>query len=63
MDHKNKLEALNKEALQKLEDYIKEKGASHTEEHSDKLHSAKNEWQTSWNKLMETLMVLEKLEI
>ena len=62
MDHKNKLEELNNEALQKLEDYMKEKGSAGGEEH-DKVHSAKREWQLAWNKLMETLLVLEKLEI
>lgn len=61
MEQKNKLQELNKEALQKLEDYMKEKGSSG--ENSDKLNSAKDEWQLAWNKLMETLMVLEKLEI
>ena len=62
MDHKNKLEELNKEALEKLEAYMKEKGAEGGEE-SSKVHSAKDEWQVAWNKLMETLLVLEKLEI
>jgi hypothetical protein len=62
MDHKNKLEELNKEALEKLENYMKEKGSAGSDEHN-KIHSAKDEWQVAWNKLMETLMVLEKLEI
>jgi hypothetical protein len=62
MTQKNKLEELNKEALEKLEIYMKEKGTAGTEEH-EKIHSAKEEWQLSWNKLMETLLVLEKLEI
>jgi len=62
MDHKNKLAELNKEALEKLEDYMKEKGNSSGEKH-DKVHEAKNEWQVAWNKLMETLLALERLEI
>ena len=62
MDQKNKLEELNKEALEKLETYMKEKGTSGTDEHA-KIHSAKEEWQSAWNKLKETLLVLEKLEI
>jgi hypothetical protein len=62
MDHKNKLEELNKEALEKLEAYMKEKAAAGSEHH-DRVHSAKDEWQLAWNKLMETLLVLERLEI
>ena len=62
MDHKNKLQELNKETLQRLEDYMKEKGSKEGEHH-DKVHSAKDEWQVAWNKLMETLLVLERLEI
>jgi hypothetical protein len=62
MNQKNKLEDLNKEALENLETYMKEKGTSGSEEHA-KIHSAKEEWQLSWSKLMETLLVLEKLEI
>lgn len=62
MEHKNKLEELNKESLQKLEDYVKAKGTLKEEDH-EKLHQAKDEWQTAWNKLMEALMVLERIEI
>ena len=62
MDHKIKLEELNKEALEKLETYMKEKGNT-SEEHHEKVKTAKDEWQTAWNKLMETLLVLERLEI
>lgn len=62
MDHKIKLEELNKEALEKLENYMKEKGSGVNEEREN-VHSAKDEWQLAWNKLMETLLVLEKLEI
>jgi hypothetical protein len=61
MDHKSKLEELNKETLEKLDDYMKEKSGG--TEHHDKIHSAKEDWQIAWNKLMETLIVLEKLEI
>ena len=62
MDHKNKLEELNREALEKLEAYMQAKGAAGSEHH-DKVHNAKDEWQLAWNKLMETLLVLERLEI
>ena len=62
MEHKEKLEELNKDSLQKLEDYIKAKGALKEEDH-EKLHRAKGEWQLAWNKLMDALMVLERIEI
>lgn len=62
MEQKNKLAELNKEALENLENYMKEKGGAATEEHQ-KVHTAKEEWQLAWNKLMETILVLEKLEI
>ena len=62
MIHKEKLEELNKESLQKLEEYVKTKGAIKEEDH-EKLHRAKEEWQVAWNKLMEALIVLERIEI
>lgn len=62
MEHKKILEDLNKESLQKLEEYVKTKEALKEEDH-EKLQQSKDEWQTAWNKLMETLMVLERLEI
>lgn len=62
MEHKKKLEELNKESLQKFEDYVKAKGELKKEDHED-LHKAKDEWQVAWNKFMEALMVLERLEI
>jgi len=62
MSHKLKLEELNKEALQKLEDYMKEK-ADKSQEHHSEVQNARDEWQLAWNKLMETLLVLERLEI
>lgn len=62
MDHKIKLEELNREALEKLEMYMKEKG-NRGAEHDESVKTAKDEWQVAWNKLMETLLVLERLEI
>ena len=62
MEHKKRLEELNQESLQKLEEYLKTKETSLEEDHA-KVHKAKEEWQLAWNKLMETLMVLERLEI
>jgi len=62
MEHKKELEELNTESLQKLEDYLKTKGTI-KEEHHEKLHQAKDEWQVAWNKLMEALLILERIEI
>ena len=62
MEHKKKLEELNTESIQKLEDYLKTKGTI-KEEHHEKLKQAKDEWQVAWNKLMEALLILERIEI
>ena len=62
MEHKKRLEELNRESLQKLEEYLKTKQVL-TEDHHEKVNKAKDEWQVAWNKLMEALMVLERLEI
>jgi len=62
MEHKKKLEELNKKSLQKLEEYVKTKGALKEEDH-EKVHKAKEEWQVAWNKLMEALLILERIEI
>ena len=62
MDHKQELEKLNKESLMQIEEYLKSKGELKEDEHL-KVVKAKEEWQTAWNKFMETLMVLERLEL
>ena len=62
MDHKKRLEELHKEAIEKLNEYINAKNEME-KEHHEKLHEAKDNWQNAWNKLMEVLMVLERLEI
>ncbi|MEO6611724.1 MAG: hypothetical protein ABIT05_02285 [Chitinophagaceae bacterium] len=62
MEHKNKLEELNKDALQKLDDYVKTK-TTLKEEHHEQLNSARHDWQLAWSKLMEILTVLERIEI
>jgi hypothetical protein len=62
MDHKKKLEELHKESLKKFDEYLKTKGEI-GQEHHEQLHEAKKNWQVAWSKLMETLMVLENLEI
>jgi hypothetical protein len=62
MDHKEKLEHLNAETLRQFEDYLKSKGQLKDDEHL-KVVKAREDWQTAWNKVMETLMVLERLEL
>ena len=62
MDPKEKLEQLHKEALEKFEEYLKLKGQLSEDQH-EKIHEAKKEWQSSWAKLMDVLIVLERLEI
>lgn len=62
MEHTNRLQELNKEALEKLEEYMKTKGETATE-HKEKIGAAKEKWQTAWNEFLETLLVLERLEI
>ena len=62
MEHKKKLEELNQESLQKFDEYVKAKGDLKEEDHEN-LHRARDELQVAWNKFMEALMVLERLEI
>jgi hypothetical protein len=62
MKHTKHLEKLNKAALEKTDEYIKSKGAS-ADAHHQKIKTAKDKWQAAWNEFLETLLVLEKLEI
>ena len=62
MEHKEKLEELNKASLEKANEYLQSKGEIEPEHH-EKITEAKKEWQAAWNKFVEMLMVLEKLEI
>ena len=62
MEHTKRLEELNKEVLAKLDEYIKSKGDV-AEEHNEKIGTAKDKWQLAWNEFLETLIVLQKVEI
>jgi hypothetical protein len=62
MEPSKRLEALNKEALEKLDSYLLTKEGTNSEHH-EKINAAKDKWQTAWNEFLETLLVLEKLEI
>jgi len=62
MDYKQQLEKLNEKSLKQIEEYLKSKGELKKDEHL-KVVKAKEDWQLAWNKFMETLMVLERLEL
>ena len=62
MDHKEKLEGLHRESLEKIDEYLETKKPI-ADEHHEKLKEAKKEWQQAWAKMMDTLIVLERLEI
>ena len=62
MDYREQLEKLNTASLMHLEEYLKSKGQLKDDEHL-KVVKAKEDWQLAWNKFMETLMVLERLEL
>jgi hypothetical protein len=55
------LEKAHQQSLKHYEDYIAQKKI--TAGDNEKIKQAKNEWEVAWNKLMETLLVLERLEI
>ena len=59
---KEQLEELNQALLERLQEYSSKKKNLSKEQHEE-LHKAKNEWQASWAKLQEVLMVLERIEI
>ena len=62
MEHTKRLEELNKEILEKLDEYIKARGEV-AEEHTEKIGTAKEKWQSAWNEFLETMVVLQKVEI
>ena len=62
MKHKKKLTELHARSLKKVDEYIKTKGKLKKAQHQ-KVHGAKKEWDLAWNKMMEMMLMLEKLEI
>jgi hypothetical protein len=62
MEHKKELEDLNRQKLQKIDEYLKTKKNISPEE-KERLEDAKNIWQEAWAKYMDVLMYLETLEI
>lgn len=62
MEPTKQFEDLHKETLDKLDVYIKSKEGNSVDQH-EKIGAAKDKWQAAWNEFLETLVVLEKLEI
>ena len=62
MDYRQQLEKLNTTSLKHIEKYLKSKGQLKEDEYL-KVVKAKEDWQLAWNKFMETMMVLERLEL
>jgi hypothetical protein len=62
MEHKKQLIQINASALEKLDEYLQTKNDI-AEEHKEKIATAKEKWQEAWNEFLETLLVLERLEI
>ncbi|MBS1743559.1 MAG: hypothetical protein JST81_11040 [Bacteroidetes bacterium] len=62
MEQHKDFSEIHKQTLEKVEKYIKDKDKAPAGEY-EKIHAAKDKWQTAWNEFLETLMVLEKLEI
>lgn len=56
------MEALNEEALKKLEELMQSRPVVDAGQH-EKISAAKDKWQAAWNEFLETLLVLERLEI
>ncbi|MEP7165827.1 MAG: hypothetical protein ABI741_14090 [Ferruginibacter sp.] len=62
MEHRKRLEELNKETIEKLEEYMRSKPVTEAEA-QEKIKTAKDKWQAAWNEFLESLLVLERLEI
>ncbi len=62
MEHKEQFEALHRQFLESADEYAKTKQGL-KEEDKGKLYAAKEEWQSAWNKFLETIAYLEQLEI
>ncbi|MGC8750774.1 hypothetical protein [Hydrotalea sp.] len=54
---------LHQQSLKAMNAIVEEKKQQLSKEQQDALHHAHNEWQVAWNKLLNALMVIDKLEI
>lgn len=59
--NREELEKAHQQSLKQYEEYVNRKNV--TGEEKMKISAAKTEWEVAWAKLMETLLVLERLEI
>ena len=59
--NREELEKAHQQSLQRYQEYLAKKTLAKDDE--EKITQAKGEWELAWNKLMETLLVLERLEI
>ncbi|MES2431877.1 MAG: hypothetical protein V4556_13165 [Bacteroidota bacterium] len=62
MSHKEELEEMHRLSQEKFQHYLDLKKEISKEDH-EKIHQLRSDWDVAWNKLMETLLMLERLEI
>jgi hypothetical protein len=62
MEHKEILDDLNRQKLEKIDQYLKTK-KNIPPEHQTMLDRAKEKWQEAWAKYLDTIMYLETLEL
>jgi hypothetical protein len=59
--NREELEKAHQQSLKQYEAYLNKKNV--TDGDKEKITQAKSEWEVAWAKLMETMLVLERLEI
>jgi hypothetical protein len=62
MEHKKILEDLNRQKLEKIDEYLKTKKNIAPEQQKE-LEHARNKWQEAWAKYLDVIMFLERLEL
>jgi hypothetical protein len=61
-DHPKELKELHNKSIDKFNEYINSKTTLKKGDHK-KLQLQRDKWQDAWNEMMETLLVLERIEI
>ena len=59
--NREELNKAHQQSLKQYDEYLSKKEI--TKDEKEKIMQAKSDWEIAWNKLMETLLVLERLEI